>query len=156
MRALLALAPKTARRVTSGGDEDVGVDALRVGDEVRVRPGERVPIDGKVINGTSSCDESMITGEPIPVEKHTGDRVTGGTTNGTGPLLLLVDRTGEGTLLAQIVRMVSEAQRSRAPIQKIADKVSGVFVPAVLGVSVLTFVLWMALGPEPRLSLIHI
>jgi len=134
LRALLALAPKTARRVMNGIDQDVGVDALRVGDEVRVRPGERVPIDGKVINGTSSCDESMITGEPIPVEKHTGDRVTGGTTNGTGPLLLLVDRTGEGTLLAQIVRMVSEAQRSRAPIQKIADKVSGVFVPAVLGV----------------------
>jgi Cu+-exporting ATPase len=152
LRALLALAPKTARRVMNGIDQDVGVDALRVGDEVRVRPGERVPIDGKVINGTSSCDESMITGEPIPVEKHTGDRVTGGTTNGTGPLLLLVDRTGEGTLLAQIVRMVSEAQRSRAPIQKIADKVSGVFVPAVLGVSVLTFVLWMALGPEPRLA----
>jgi len=152
LRALLALTPKTARRVTSGGDEDVGVDALRVGDEVRVRAGERVPIDGKVIDGTSSCDESMISGESIPVEKNTGDQVTGGTINGTGPLLILVDRTGEGTLLAQIVRMVSEAQRSRAPIQNIADKVSGVFVPAVLGVSVLTFVLWMALGPEPRLA----
>ena len=152
LRALLALAPKTARRVTSGGDEDVGVDALRVGDEVRVRPGERVPIDGKVIGGTSSCDESMISGEPIPVQKNAGDRVTGGTINGTGPLRVRVDRTGEGTLLAQIIRMVSEAQRSRAPIQKIADKVSGVFVPAVLGVSVLTFVLWMVLGPDPRLA----
>ena len=113
---------------------------------------ERAWASVKVIEGTSSCDESMITGEAIPVEKNTGDRVTGGTINGTGPLRILVDRTGEGTLLAQIVRMVSEAQRSRAPIQKIADKVSGVFVPAVLGVSVLTFVLWMSLGPEPRLA----
>jgi Cu+-exporting ATPase len=150
LRALLGLAPKTARRVTSTGDEDVGIDLLHIGDRVRVRPGERVPIDGSVVEGASSCDESMITGEPMPVEKKIGDRVTGGTINGLGPLLVEVDRTGEGTLLAQIVRMVGEAQRSRAPIQKLADTVSAVFVPAVLGVSVLTFALWMLFGPEPR------
>jgi Cu+-exporting ATPase len=152
LRALLGLAPKTALRVTSAGDEDVDVEGLAVGDRVRVRPGERVPVDGRIVEGTSSCDESMITGEPIPVEKQAGDRVTGGTINGTGPLLVEVDRTGEGTLLAQIVRMVGDAQRSRAPIQKLADRVSAVFVPAVLGASVLTFGLWMALGPEPRLA----
>jgi Cu+-exporting ATPase len=152
LRALLGLAPKMARRVTSSGDEDVGVDLLQIGDRVRVRPGERIPIDGKVIEGNSSCDESMITGEPIPVEKKAGERVTGGTINGTGPLLIDVDRTGAGTLLAQIVRMVSEAQRTRAPIQKIADKVSAVFVPAVLGAAVLTFALWMVFGPEPRFA----
>jgi P-type Cu+ transporter len=152
LRALLGLAPKTARRTTSNGDEEVGVDDLRIGDRVRVRPGERIPIDGQVIHGTSACDESMITGEPIPVEKRTGDRVTGGTINGTGPLLVEVDRTGDGTLLAQIVRMVGEAQRSRAPIQKLADKVSAVFVPAVLGVALLTFAVWMMFGPEPRLA----
>jgi Cu+-exporting ATPase len=152
LRALLGLAPKTARRVTSTGDEDVGVDLLRVGDRVRVRPGERVPIDGKVVLGTSSCDEAMITGEPLPVEKKPGDRVTGGTINGTGPLVVEVDRTGEGTLLAQIVRMVGEAQRSRAPIQKLADKVSAIFVPTVLAISVLTFTIWMIVGPEPKLA----
>jgi Cu+-exporting ATPase len=152
LRALLGLAPKMARRVTNTGDEDVGVDQLQIGDRVRVRPGERVPIDGQVVEGTSSCDEAMITGEPLPVEKKTGDRVTGGTINGTGPLLVEVDRTGEGTLLAQIVRMVGEAQRSRAPIQKLADKVSAVFVPAVLAVSVLTFATWILVGPEPRLA----
>jgi Cu+-exporting ATPase len=152
LRALLGLAPKMARRVTSSADEDVGVDLLQIGDRVRVRPGERIPIDGKVIEGNSSCDESMITGEPMPVEKKAGERVTGGTINGTGPLLIEVDRTGAGTLLAQIVRMVSEAQRTRAPIQKLADKVSAVFVPAVLGVSVFTFALWMVFGPEPRLA----
>jgi Cu+-exporting ATPase len=152
LRALLGLAPKTARRVTSAGEEDVGIERLAVGDRVRVRPGERVPVDGKVIEGSSSCDESMITGEVIPVEKKPGDRVTGGTINETGPLLVEVDRTGEGTLLAQIVRMVGEAQRTRAPIQNLADKVSAVFVPAVVGVSVLTFALWLLFGPEPRLA----
>jgi Cu+-exporting ATPase len=152
LRALLGLAPKTARRVTSAGEEDVAVDALRLGDRVRIRPGERVPIDGRVVEGTSACDESMITGEPVPVEKTVGDRVTGGTINGTGPLLAEVDRTGEGTLLAQIVRMVGDAQRSRAPIQQLADRVSAVFVPAVLVISVLAFALWLFLGPEPRLA----
>jgi len=152
IRALLGLAPKTARRVTAHGDEDVGVEELEVGDRVRVRPGERVPADGKVVEGTSSCDESMITGEPMPVEKKGGDRVTGGTVNGAGPLLVEVDRTGEQTLLAQIVRMVGEAQRTRAPIQKLADAVSAVFVPAVIGIAVLTFVTWILVGPEPRLA----
>jgi Cu+-exporting ATPase len=152
LRALLGLAPKNARRVTDRGDEDVEIDRLRVGDRVRVRPGERVAVDGKVVEGASSCDESMITGEPFPVEKKPGDRVTGGTVNGTGPLLVEVDRTGEGTLLAQIVRTVGEAQRSRAPIQKLADRVSGIFVPAVLAISVFAFALWMIAGPEPRLA----
>ncbi|MGH7272224.1 MAG: HAD-IC family P-type ATPase, partial [Polyangiaceae bacterium] len=151
LRALLGLAPKTARRVTTAGDEDVSVEHLRIGDRVRVRPGERVPVDGRVVEGASSCDESMITGEPVPIEKAAGDRVTGGTVNGTGPLLVEVDRTGEGTLLAQIVRLVGEAQRSRAPIQNLADKVSAVFVPGVIAVAFLAFVLWMAFGPEPRL-----
>jgi Cu+-exporting ATPase len=137
--------------VTTDGDEDVALDKLSVGDHVRVRPGERIPIDGRVVEGASSCDESMISGEPVPVEKRAGDRVVGGTINATGPLLVEVDRTGEGTLLAQIVHMVGEAQRSRAPIQQLADKVSAVFVPAVLAASVLTFALWMVFGPEPRL-----
>jgi Cu+-exporting ATPase len=138
--------------VTASGDEDVSIERLVMGDRVRVRPGERVAIDGRVVSGTSACDESMITGEPIPVEKREGDRVTGGTLNGAGPLLVEVDRTGEGTLLAQIVRRVGEAQRSRAPIQKLADRVSSVFVPAVLVVSVVTFTAWMIVGPEPRLA----
>jgi Cu+-exporting ATPase len=152
LRSLLVLAPKTARRVTARGEEDVSVDLLQVDDRVRIRPGERVAVDGKIVLGTSSCDESMITGEPIPVEKKQGDRVTGGTLNGSGPLLVEVDRTGDGTLLAQIVRTVGEAQRSRAPIQKLADRVSSVFVPAVLAVSVVTFAVWMLAGPEPRLA----
>ncbi len=152
LRALLGLAPKTARRVSAQGEEDLGVDEIRAGDRIRVRPGERVPVDGKVLEGASSCDESMITGEPTPIEKGVGDRVTGGTVNGTGPLLVLVDRTGEGTLLAQIVRMVGEAQRSRAPIQRLVDRVSNVFVPAVIGVAVVTFGVWMLFGPEPRVA----
>jgi Cu+-exporting ATPase len=161
LHALLALAPKTARRVLAvadgadGGEaafEDVPVDDLVVGDRVRVRPGERVPVDGKILSGTSSCDESMITGEPVPVDKKAGDRVTGGTVNGGGPLLVEVDRTGEGTLLAQIVAMVSAAQRTRAPVQALADRVSAVFVPTVAIVSVVTFVAWMLVGPEPRLA----
>jgi Cu+-exporting ATPase len=152
IRALLGLAPKTARVVTVSGDQEVSIETLRVGDRIRVRPGERVAADGRVIEGVSTCDESMITGEPLPVEKRQGDRVTAGTLNGTGPLLVEVDRTGEGTLLAQIVRMVGEAQRSRAPIQKIADRVSAIFVPAVILTAVGTFAIWMMVGPEPRLT----
>jgi Cu+-exporting ATPase len=152
LRALLGLTPKTARRLTANGEEDVSLEDLQIGNRVRVRPGERIPVDGKIVEGASSCDESMITGEPIPVEKTTGDRVTGGTLNGRGPLLVEVDRTGEGTLLAQIVRMVGEAQRSRAPIQKLADKVSAVFVPAVIGIALLTFAAWMIFGPQPHLT----
>ncbi|HMI85369.1 MAG TPA: heavy metal translocating P-type ATPase [Polyangiaceae bacterium] len=152
IRALLRLAPKTARRVTPSGDEEVGIDSLRAGDHVRVRPGERVAADGRVLEGASSSDESMITGEPLPVEKRPGDRVSAGTLNGKGPLLVEVDAAGEGTLLARIVRMVGEAQRTRAPIQNLADRVSGFFVPAVIAVAAGTFVVWLAVGPEPRLA----
>ena len=152
IRALLGLAPKTARLVTPIGDEEVPIDRLRIGDRVRVRPGERIAADGRVVEGTSSVDESMITGEPVPVEKRPSDRVTAGTLNGTGPLLIEAERTGEGTLLAQIVRMVGQAQRSRAPIQRLADRVSAIFVPAVIALAAGTFVIWMALGPEPRLT----
>jgi len=157
LRALLALTPKTARRIraakgTVETEEDVAVDTLAVGDHVRVRPGERVPVDGRVVEGTSAVDESMVSGEPMPVTKAVGDRVVGGTVNGSGPLSVAVEHTGEGTLLAQIARMVSDAQRSRAPVQALVDRVARVFVPAVIVVSVLTFAAWMAFGPEPRLA----
>ncbi len=153
IRALLGLAPKTARRIEPDGDErDVPLDRVQVGDRLRVRPGEKVPVDGEVLEGSSSIDESMLTGEPIPVEKRPGDRVTGATVNGNGGLIMRADRVGDETLLAQIVRMVAEAQRSRAPIQRLADVVSGYFVPAVVGVAVLTFLIWSTIGPSPRLA----
>ncbi|MBK9259388.1 MAG: heavy metal translocating P-type ATPase [Polyangiaceae bacterium] len=153
IRALLGLAPRSARRVRDDGtDEDVPIEKVAVGDRLRVRPGERVPVDGVVIEGSSVVDESMITGEPIPVEKRAGDPVTGATVNGTGSFVMRADRVGQGTLLAQIVRMVSEAQRTRAPIQRLADVVSGWFVPAVILVSIATFIVWMLVGPEPRLA----
>jgi P-type Cu+ transporter len=153
IRALLGLAPKTARRVDDDGREaDVPLDQLHVGDLLRVRPGEKVPVDGEVTEGRSSVDESMLTGEPVPVEKRAGDKLTGATVNGTGALLMRATRVGRDTVLAQIVRMVAEAQRSRAPIQALADKVSGWFVPAVVLVAVITFVVWSWIGPEPRLS----
>jgi Cu+-exporting ATPase len=153
IKGLLKLAPKTARRITSDGAEsDVPIDAVEVGDRVRVRPGERIPIDGKVIEGKSAVDESMITGEPVPVEKAAGDPVTGGTLNGRGSFVMRAERVGKNTLLAQIVRMVAEAQRSRAPIQRLADTVSGYFVPAVVAAAVAAFLGWMAFGPEPRLA----
>jgi Cu+-exporting ATPase len=153
IKALLGLAPKSARRVAPDGSEaDVPLADVRVGDRLRVRPGERVPVDGSVLEGTSAVDESMISGEPIPVAKREGDRVTGATLNGTGSLLIRAERVGASTLLAQIVRMVSDAQRSRAPIQRLADVVSGYFVVAVVLVAALSFVLWAALGPEPRLA----
>ena len=152
IRALLGLAPKTARLVKSdGGEEDVPLERVEVGDKLRVRPGEKVPVDGAVLEGTSAVDEAMVTGEPIPVEKAAGSRLTGGTVNGTGSLVMRAERVGSETLLAQIVRMVSEAQRSRAPIQRLADVVSGYFVPAVLLVAVAAFVIWGSLGPEPRM-----
>jgi Cu+-exporting ATPase len=153
LRALLGLAPKTARRLSDDGAEtDVPLGQVVVGDRLRVRPGEKIPVDGVVLEGRSSVDESMITGEPIPVEKTTGSRVTGGTVNGTGGLVIRADRVGRDTLLAQIVRLVGEAQRSRAPIQRLADVVSGWFVPGVVVIAVLAFVGWMTFGPEPRLA----
>jgi len=153
IKALLGLAPKTARVIKDDRSEvDVPVDRIAVGDRVRVRPGEKVPVDGAVLDGKSSVDESMISGEPIPVEKEPGARVTGGTVNGTGAFTFRADRVGADTMLAQIVRMVSEAQRTRAPIQKLADRVSGWFVPAVILISILTFGLWAGFGPEPRLA----
>jgi Cu+-exporting ATPase len=153
LKALLGLAPKTARLLCDdGSEEDVPLDRVHVGDRLRVRPGEKVPVDGVVLEGSSSIDESMVTGEPIPVEKQTGDRVTGGTVNGTGGLVMRAQRVGSETLLAQIVRMVSEAQRSRAPIQRLADVVASYFVPTVVGIAALTFVVWSLVGPQPRLA----
>jgi Cu+-exporting ATPase len=153
LRALLGLVPKLARRVRAdGGDEDVPLAEIAVGDRLRVRPGERIPVDGSVVEGASAVDESMLTGEPVPVEKGPGARVVGGTLNGGGALVMKAERVGNETLLAQIVRMVGEAQRSRAPIQRLADVVAGIFVPAVVAVAVATFALWAAFGPEPRLA----
>jgi P-type Cu+ transporter len=153
IKALLKLAPETARRIPPGGDEeDVALDRVRPDDLLRVRPGERVPVDGVVVEGSSFVDESMITGEPIPVEKAPGGRVTGGTVNGTGAFVMQAERVGAETLLARIVKMVSEAQRSRAPIQRLADRVSAVFVPAVLAVAIVTFIVWAWIGPQPKLA----
>ena len=153
IKALLGLAPKTARRVNAdGSEEDIPLEHVHVGDLLRVRPGEKVPVDGIVVEGRSSVDESMISGEPVPVEKVARAKLTGATINGTGSLLMKAERVGRDTMLAQIVRMVTEAQRSRAPIQRLADQVSGWFVPAVVLVSVLTFVIWSFVGPEPRLA----
>jgi len=153
IKALLGLAPKTARLIRANGSEaDVPLDEVKPGDRLRVRPGEKIPVDGLVLEGASSVDESMISGEPIPVEKFKGLRVTGATVNGTGSLVMRAERVGTETLLAQIVRMVSEAQRSRAPVQKLADIVAGYFVPIVVGISALTFVIWALWGPNPRLA----
>jgi P-type Cu+ transporter len=153
IRALLGLAPKTARRIDANGNEgDVPLEQVQPDDRLRVRPGEKIPVDGEVLEGASSVDESMITGEPIPVEKQLGDQVTGGTVNGTGSLVMRAQRVGSETLLAQIVRMVSQAQRSRAPIQRLADVVAAWFVPAVIVVAILTFIAWSTIGPQPRLA----
>ena len=147
IRSLLALAPKTALRIGADDEvEEVALDTLRPKDRVRVRPGERIPADGHVTEGDSAVDESMITGESLPVEKREGDSVTGGSVNGSGPLVVMIDRTGEHTLLAQIVRLVSQAQRSRAPVQKLVDRVSAIFVPAVVVIAVLTFFVWLSIG----------
>ncbi len=153
IRALLGLAPNTARIVREDGrEEDIPLEQVRPGDTLRVRPGEKIPVDGTVIEGESNVDESMITGEPIPVTKTAGDRVIGATVNGNGTLLMRAEKVGADTLLAQIVRMVSEAQRSRAPIQKLADKVSAWFVPAVVVIAIISFIVWGLWGPEPRLA----
>ena len=152
IKALLGLAPKTARRIRDGSEEDVPMERIKAGDHLRVRPGEKVPVDGTVTEGSSAVDESMITGEPIPVSKQPGDRVIGATVNGTGTLILRAEKVGAETLLAQIVHMVAEAQRSRAPIQKLADVVAGYFVQTVVGIAALTFVIWAWIGPEPRMA----
>jgi Cu+-exporting ATPase len=152
IKALLNLAPSTARQVAKDGDHEVPLDQVKVGDWLRVVPGDKVPVDGAVVEGHSSVEESMITGEPLPVEKNVGDKVTGGTVNGTGSFVMRAERVGNDTLLGQIVTMVAEAQRSRAPIQGLADKVAAIFVPVVLAVSVITFAVWMWLGPEPKLA----
>jgi P-type Cu+ transporter len=153
MKSLLGLAPKTARRVHDDGNEvDVPLEEVTVGDLLRVRPGEKVPVDGIVVDGTSSVDESMISGEPIPVSKQPGDRVIGATLNGNGTFVMRAERVGAETLLGQIVRMVAEAQRSRAPIQRLADRVSACFVPLVIVIAIVTFITWSIFGPEPRFA----
>ena len=153
IRALLKLAPKNARLVREDGTEiDVPLEHVVPGDRLRVRPGEKVPLDGVVLDGSSSIDESLMTGEPLPVEKSEGSRVIGGTVNVAGTFVMRVEKVGSETMLAQIVRMVGEAQRSRAPVQKLADKVASYFVPAVVGVAILTFIIWALAGPEPRLA----
>ena len=153
IRALLELAPPTARRVDENGEEiEVSLDEVVSGDKLRVRPGEKIPVDGIVIDGNSSVDESMVTGEPIPVSKVAGDTVTGGTVNGTGTLLIEAVNVGADSVLSKIVQMVAEAQRSRAPIQKLVDKVAGWFVPIVLICSVITFIVWAIFGPEPAMT----
>ncbi len=153
IKSLLGLAPKTARRVnTDGSEEDVPLEHVRIGDSLRVRPGEKVPVDGVVTDGGTSIDESMITGEPIPVEKSSGDNVIGATVNGTGSIVIKAEKVGSDTLLAQIVQMVSDAQRSKAPIQKLADVVAAYFVPTVVGIAVVTFIVWALVGPDPKLT----
>jgi len=153
IRALLGLAPKTARRIRADGtEEDVALDRVQPGDHLRIRPGEKIPVDGVVLEGTSAVDESMVSGEPIPVEKRRGGRLIGATVNGTGTLVMQAERVGAETLLAQIVRMVAEAQRSRAPIQNLADVVAGYFVPVVTAAAAITFVVWGLAGPAPRLA----
>ncbi|MCC8976864.1 heavy metal translocating P-type ATPase, partial [Bradyrhizobium brasilense] len=152
IRALLGLAPKTARRITEHGDEDIDIDAIKVGDRLRVRPGEKVPVDGVVVEGSAVIDESMVTGESMPVTKAEGASVIGGTVNQSGGLVMRAEKIGRDTMLSRIVDMVAKAQRSRAPIQRLADRVAGWFVPAVIAAAVLAFIAWTVFGPEPRLT----
>jgi P-type Cu+ transporter len=152
IRALLDLAPQKARVLRGDKESEVPLDQVQAGDQLRVRPGEKIPVDGKVIDGTTSIDESMITGESMPVEKAAGDKVTGGTVNQTGSFMMMAERVGGETVLSRIVEMVAQAQRSRAPIQGLADKVSSWFVPAVIVISIVTFIIWATLGPEPRFA----
>src|SRR4051794_36896982 len=153
LRALLHLAPKTARRLRpDGGEEEVPLDMIQVGDRLRVRPGEKVPVDGRVVEGRSAVDESMVTGESMPVTKDAGAHVIGGTLNQSGALVIEAEKVGRDTMLSRIVQLVAEAQRSRAPIQRLADQVAGWFVPAVIGVALLAFVAWSVWGPEPRFT----
>src|SRR5881275_458553 len=152
MKALLSLAAKTAHQVRGGQEQEIAVDKIQKDDVLRVRPGEKVPIDGVIVDGQSNIDESMITGEPMPVSKRAGEKVVGATVNQTGSFVMRAERIGSETLLAQIVQMVAEAQRSQAPIQKLADTVSGYFVPAVIGIAVITFVVWSIVGPAPGMA----
>ncbi len=153
IRALLNLAPQQAHLLAAdGGEKDVTLDQVKHGDKLRVRPGERVPVDGVIREGASAVDEAMVTGEPMPVEKTAGDKVTGGTLNSSGSFVMEAQRVGSETMLAQIVTLVSQAQRSRAPMQRLADQVAEYFVPAVVGAAVLTFVIWALIGPEPRFA----
>src|SRR5262249_12909195 len=153
IRSLLGLSPKSARRLNEDGSEnDVPLEQVKPGDRLRVRPGEKVAVDGIIVEGVGSVDESMVSGEAMPVEKMPGTRVIGGTVNQAGGFVMRAERVGSGTLLAQIVRMVSDAQRSRAPIQRLADVVASYFVPAVVAVAVLTFVAWSVFGPEPKMA----
>ncbi len=153
IKALLGLAPKTARRLSAdGSEEDIPLEQVHIGDKLRVRPGEKIPVDGSIIEGNSSVDESMITGEPIPVEKTVGDRAIGATVNGNGSMVIKAEKVGADTLLSQIVRMVTKAQRSKAPIQKMADVAAAYFVPAVIGIAIITFIVWSLVGPDPKLT----
>ena len=153
IRALLDLAPKTARKIEiDGSDKEVPLDTVVVGDRLRVRPGEKVPVDGVLLDGRSSLDESMVTGESMPVTKEAGSKVIAGTLNQTGGFVMRADKVGRDTMLSQIVQMVAAAQRSRAPIQRLADQVAGWFVPAVIGIAVLAFAAWAVFGPEPRFA----
>ena len=150
IRALMDLSPKTARLVVGNAERDVPLADVMKGAVLRVRPGEKVPVDGVVLEGASGVDESMVTGEPIPVAKSAGSRVTGGTLNGPGSFLMRAERVGSQTVLSQIVKLVGEAQRSRAPVQRLADSVAALFVPAVVAVALVAFLAWLAVGPEPR------
>ena len=153
LRSLLSLAPRTARILRDhGAEEDVALDQVQAGERLRVRPGEKIPVDGLVLEGSSAVDESMVTGEPIPAEKSAGSQVTGGTVNAAGSFVMRAEHVGSDTLLAQIVRMTAEAQRSRAPIQQVADVIAGYFVPAVILIAVIAFVVWATLGPQPRMA----
>jgi Cu+-exporting ATPase len=152
IKALLNLSPPTALRIEAGGDREVALDEVKVGDELRVRPGAKIPVDGRIVRGSSTVDESMLTGESMPVEKNPGDRATGGTVNGTGSLVMTAEKVGGDTMLARIVSLVADAQRSRAPIQGLADRVAGIFVPGVVAIAAATFGLWYFIGPEPRLA----
>ena len=153
IKALLGLAPKTARRVRAdGADEEVPLEEVQVGDRLRVRPGDKIPVDGEVLEGRSTVDESMLTGEPVPVEKTRGDRVSAGTVNQTGSFIFRAERVGSETMLARIVQMVAEAQRSRAPIQRLVDVVAGWFVPAVVAIAIVAFVVWSIFGPPPAMA----
>ncbi|HYD84081.1 MAG TPA: HAD-IC family P-type ATPase, partial [Opitutus sp.] len=152
IKSLLNLTPPTALRVTDSRDEEIPLEHVHVGDLLRVRPGGRIPVDGTLLEGRSAVDESMLTGEPIPVEKTAGDKVTAGTVNGTGSFVFRAEKIGRDTMLARIVQLVADAQRSRAPIQSLADRVAGWFVPAVAAIAVLTFAIWFWAGPEPRLA----